>query len=193
MELDSRSWLLSGDFGQCRLSRADATQVEAVRQIARATYFDAFAALNTPEDMQLYLDTAFHPEKLRADLSEATNFYWLLEKEGVVIGYIKLQSDFDTSDPSIPRPVLEKRSILLERFYLDARWHGSGLAQAMMNFCLLFSKRLNFQILWLGVWQLNQRALAFYRKWNFEIAGSHVFMMGQDAQADYWMLRDLSV
>jgi ribosomal protein S18 acetylase RimI-like enzyme len=45
--------------------------------------------------------------------------------------------------------------------------------------------------IYLGVWEHNHRAIAFYRKCGFEVAGSHVFQMGDEAQNDLWMERRL--
>jgi len=42
---------------------------------------------------------------------------------------------------------------------------------------------------WLGVWEHNPRAIAFYRKWGFEAVGEHVFVVGTDPQRDLVMTR----
>ena len=39
-------------------------------------------------------------------------------------------------------------------------------------------------MLWLGVWERNPRAQAFYRKSGFADVGSQVFLVGTDAQTD---------
>ena len=45
--------------------------------------------------------------------------------------------------------------------------------------------------LWLGVWERNARAKAFYGKNGFVDVGSHVFMVGTDAQTDRILVRQL--
>ena len=45
--------------------------------------------------------------------------------------------------------------------------------------------------MWLGVWERNWRAQAFYRKWEFTVVGDHVFLLGSDAQTDLLMERRL--
>ncbi len=45
--------------------------------------------------------------------------------------------------------------------------------------------------LWLGVWQKNERAIGFYRRWKFETVGTQFFPMGPDLQEDWVMLREL--
>ena len=43
--------------------------------------------------------------------------------------------------------------------------------------------------MWLGVWERNARAIAFYAKWGFIDIGDHVFMLGSDRQTDRIMWR----
>jgi ribosomal protein S18 acetylase RimI-like enzyme len=45
---------------------------------------------------------------------------------------------------------------------------------------------------WLGVWERNLRAQAFYRKHGFAVVGTQVFMMGSDAQRDFVMAKPLA-
>jgi diamine N-acetyltransferase len=45
---------------------------------------------------------------------------------------------------------------------------------------------------WLGVWEKNQRAIEFYRKWGFRQTGSHIFSLGDDPQTDLIMVLELS-
>jgi len=45
--------------------------------------------------------------------------------------------------------------------------------------------------LWLGVWERNDRAQAFYRKCGFTHAGDHIFLFGTDPQTDLVMITPL--
>jgi diamine N-acetyltransferase len=44
------------------------------------------------------------------------------------------------------------------------------------------------QTLWLGVWERNARAIAFYRKRGFQDVGRHQFLVGTDRQTDRLMV-----
>jgi GNAT superfamily N-acetyltransferase len=74
----------------------------------------------------------------------------------------------------------------------DQSWHGRGVAQALMQRVELEASRRGGRTLWLGVWEHNARAKAFYRKNGFVDVGSHVFMVGTDAQTDRIWVRPLS-
>ena len=44
---------------------------------------------------------------------------------------------------------------------------------------------------WLGVWERNARAQAFYGKYGFRPVGTHVFMFGDEPQTDEIWMRPL--
>jgi ribosomal protein S18 acetylase RimI-like enzyme len=45
--------------------------------------------------------------------------------------------------------------------------------------------------LWLGVWERNERAIAFYRKSRFADVGTQTFVLGTDRQRDLVLARPL--
>jgi ribosomal protein S18 acetylase RimI-like enzyme len=79
----------------------------------------------------------------------------------------------------------------LQRFYVDTPWHGRGVAHALMEAVIGTSKALGGDVLWLGVWERNARAIAFYRKQGFERVGAKTFRLGADVQTDDVMCRAL--
>ena len=46
--------------------------------------------------------------------------------------------------------------------------------------------------MWLGVWEFNPRAQAFYEKYGFYEVGRHIFQLGSDPQTDLLMQKDLN-
>ena len=58
-----------------------------------------------------------------------------------------------------------------------------------MAACIEFAGQQGYESIWLDVWQKNERALAFYRKWGFSIVGSQPFLLGHDLQEDFIMVR----
>ena len=58
-----------------------------------------------------------------------------------------------------------------------------------MQRCIDEARETGFQTIWLGVWERNSRALAFYRKWDFREVGEHIFQLGSEPQRDILMQR----
>ena len=83
------------------------------------------------------------------------------------------------------------RPIELWRFYVNRQWHGRGTAQALMARVTAEAGDTGAQTLWLGVWERNPRARAFYATCGFIDVGEHVFLFGTDPQTDRVMARPL--
>ena len=77
------------------------------------------------------------------------------------------------------------------RFYVDKPWQGRGLAAQLMRAVEKRALERGARELWLGVWERNERAQAFYRKHGFRQVGTQIFVVGTDPQTDHVMLREL--
>ena len=165
--------------------RGIAADAEMLVELAVRTYSETFSAVNTPENMRAYLSSAFTLPQFEADLGNPRVAIQVAETDRSLIGYSKLVAGH------VPDCVRGEAAIELERFYIDRRWHGSGVAASLMERCLTEAKRRGFKTIVLGVWEKNFRAQAFYRKWGFERVGEHIFQMGDDPQVDWWMERSI--
>ena len=165
-----------------------ATQADCalLAEFGARTFHDAFAAQNTPENMSAYLAKTFGADQQRAELSDPQNTFLIAENDGTAIGYAQLR----TSEP--PACVSGTKPIELVRLYVSAAIQSSGVGGKLMEACLNESRRRGHQTIWLGVWQQNTRAQAFYKRWHFSIVGEHIFQLGDDRQLDWIMQRSLA-
>jgi diamine N-acetyltransferase len=170
---------------QLAIRLATRDDLDALTDLASRTFYDAFAPTNTPENMQAYMAEAFTVQQFVHEWEDPRATFYLAEINGEMTGYAKLFR----SDP--PECVAERKAIELSRLYVDQPYHGKGIAAALMQHCFDTAKRENFAAVYLGVWEHNPRAQAFYRKWGFTRVGEHVFPMGDDPQIDWWMERSL--
>lgn len=79
----------------------------------------------------------------------------------------------------------------IQRLYVDQRFHGTGVAQALMSALQDAAVTGAADVLWLGVWEHNPRAIAFYTKSGFTPAGEQVFVLGRDPQRDLVLSKNL--
>jgi diamine N-acetyltransferase len=158
---------------------------ELLARIGAATFYEAFAADNSPENMAAYLASAFSPDIQAAELQSPDTVFLIASSGGEPAGYAKLQMS------DAPGYVGGERPIELARFYVEAAWHGRGVSHALMRETIERALGDGHDVLWLGVWDRNGRAVAFYRKWGFEVVGSKPFLLGSDLQTDYVMKRHL--
>ncbi|MCF2706261.1 GNAT family N-acetyltransferase [Arcanobacterium haemolyticum] len=159
--------------------------LEALRDISIATFTETFGEDNTPEDLAKYLDKSYAPDVLRAQILNPESMFFLAEREGEVIGYLKLNfGKAQTED-------MGASSLEVERIYILSTGKRSGTGSLMIRRALSEAEQRGLSRVWLGVWEHNLAARAFYEHFGFVVTGSHVFQLGDDAQTDLIMERPL--
>jgi ribosomal protein S18 acetylase RimI-like enzyme len=152
---------------------------------AARIFEETFGSANHPGDMALHLSTAYGLAQQTQELSDPAIGTLLLEIDGALAGYAQIR------EGKAPDCVLGPDPIEVQRFYVDRGWQGRGLAQELMNAVREAAAARGGRTLWLGVWERNERAQAFYRKCGFTDVGSQPFMLGRDRQTDRIMSRAL--
>jgi GNAT superfamily N-acetyltransferase len=162
-----------------------ATSSDAVllAELAASTFRETFAPHNQSHDMALHEAEAYGPRQQGRELADPSIVTLLVEVAGKPAGYAQLRCG------AAPACVGGEAPIELWRFYIAGDHHGQGIAQALMRRVETEAERLGARTLWLGVWEHNERAKAFYRRCHFADVGSHVFKIGTDAQTDRIMAR----
>jgi ribosomal protein S18 acetylase RimI-like enzyme len=162
---------------------ASALDASMLAELGARTFSETFSADNTAEDMAAYVGSSFSVAAQAAELADPHTTFLIAEIDGVALGYAKLHAGQPAAG------VEGDNSIELVRLYVSREWHGRGVAQTLMRACLDHAKGAGHETMWLGVWEQNERAKAFYRKWDFRAVGEHVFQLGSDAQRDIVMER----
>jgi ribosomal protein S18 acetylase RimI-like enzyme len=88
--------------------------------------------------------------------------------------------------------VAARDAIEVARLYAAREAIGSGVGAALMRECIAHAASLGRGALWLGVWERNARAIAFYERWGFRDVGMQHFQLGADRQVDRVMLRRIT-
>lgn len=161
---------------------ADAARLAAV---AASSFIDTFGAANTADDMAMYVAGAFGESIQRAELSEARHTVLFAERDGVIAGYAMMREGHAPAG-------VHGSAIEIARLYSVTEAIGSGVGATLMRACLAVAAERRKAGLWLGVWERNARAIAFYARWGFVDVGSQSFMLGRDVQTDRVMARVVS-
>jgi ribosomal protein S18 acetylase RimI-like enzyme len=173
-----------------KIRRATAADAAALAGIAGLTFAETFAPHNTAEDLALYLAEAYGEAQQRAELENPRYLTLVVDApaghDTPFLAYAQLRV-LETPDC-----VTGAEPVELYRFYLASSWHGKGLAQQLMAATrAAATQEFGGKTLWLGVWEKNGRAIAFYRKCGFQDVGSHGFLVGTDLQTDRIMVTGL--
>jgi ribosomal protein S18 acetylase RimI-like enzyme len=166
-----------------RAGRRDAKQLSS---LAEATFRDTFEATNTPENMALHCRTTYSETVQATEIADPDMVTLVCESQGTLVGFAQLRWG------GAPSCVAAAAPGEIQRLYVAREFHGLGIARKLMLACLDEMRARRSDVVWLGVWEHNPRAIAFYRKFGFAEVGEHIFPLGGDPQRDIVMARPVA-
>jgi GNAT superfamily N-acetyltransferase len=172
-------------MAEVRVAQATLSEMALVQALGREVYTETFQPYNTDENMEAYLAEAYNLPQLEAEWREPHSAYFLAWVENVPAGFLRLRKNDEVAHE------LGTNTLELQRLYIQRQFHGKGVAAKLMETYLQVARARAVEWLWLGVWEKNFRAQAFYQKWGFRKFGEHVFQMGDDPQTDWLLCRKL--
>lgn len=170
-----------------QLKKVTLIDIDQLQKIGRQTFFETFAESNTEENMKKYLENSFSTEKLHSELSNTNSEFYFAVEEDIVIGYLKI--NFGASQTELK----DDKALEIERIYVLKEFHGKKVGQLLYEKAIQIAKETKSNYVWLGVWEENHRALAFYKKNGFVEFDKHIFRLGNDEQTDIMMKLQLRV
>lgn len=166
-----------------RIRTASATDAPTIAALGAETFTASFGAQNTPENIAAHLAKSFGRDIQRRELADPAITYLVAELDGRLAGYSMVR------DGEAPSCVTGELPVEVRRFYVVHEFHGSGIAQALMDASANDARRRGGRTLWLSVWSLNPRAIRFYHKCRFQDVGAQTFLLGDDPQQDLVLAR----
>lgn len=157
---------------------ARSSDAASLAALAERTFRETFAADNSEENINQHCARKFSAEIQGAEISDPDMTTLLAEVAGELAGFAQIRR------VQAPACVPGERPAELHRIYVLSKWHGRGIAHELMHASYAAAARVGSDSIWLGVWEHNPRAIAFYRKCGFAVVGDHTFMLGQDRQRD---------
>ena len=164
------------------IRRAAVADAATVAELAERTFADWFGPHNRAEDMEAHRVRSYGEAQQRREIEDPDCVTLVVEQDGAAIAYAQVRRG------EAPACVMGESPVEIVRFYVDRPFHGQGIAQALMREALESARDLGGVTLWLGVWEHNPRAIAFYEKCGFRDCGSHPYLVGSDLQTDRVMV-----
>lgn len=158
---------------------------ELVADLSRQTFYETFAPQNSKENMEKFMNEQFTRQKLMDEVSEPWLLFFLAFINSEPVGYVKLR------DGAVPLDMINQSCIEIARIYSVQDQIGKGVGKKLMETCHDIAKQRQKKILWLAVWERNQRAIDFYTRWGFEKFGEQDFLLGDDVQRDWLMKKTI--
>jgi diamine N-acetyltransferase len=156
-----------------------------LQEISYETFIETFKEQNSPENMDAYLERAFNLNQLEKEISTFSSQFFFVYFNTEVAGYLKVNIQEAQSEN------MGDDSLEIERIYIRAKFQKLGLGKHLINKAIEIAEEQKKNKIWLGVWEKNENAIAFYKKLGFVQAGSHSFFMGDEEQIDFIMIKSL--
>jgi ribosomal protein S18 acetylase RimI-like enzyme len=173
------------DPHRLNIRRGTPADAAALASFAARTFAEAFGAQNSPDDLRAHQAETYGAEIQGRELASPDFITLLAERDGELVGYTQLRRG------KVPPCVTHDSPIEILRFYVDKPAQGTGAAQQLMRAAFDAARESGARHVWLGVWEKNPRAIAFYMKAGFVDVGSQVYVVGTDEQHDRVMVAGL--
>ena len=156
-----------------------------IADMSRETFYDSFAAMNSKENMDKFLNEQFTREALIKEVGAERNIFLLAYDGDKPVGYVRMREN------NIPPRLRTDQAIEIARIYVVRDCIGKGIGQLLMQYCIDTAIQKGYHTVWLGVWEHNQRAIDFYSRWGFVKFDDHDFILGDDVQKDWLMKKTI--
>ncbi|WP_066392981.1 GNAT family N-acetyltransferase [Neobacillus mesonae] len=156
-----------------------------LQEISYETFTETFKDQNSPENLSAYLERAYNLKQLEKELSNISSQFFFVYFNDEVAGYLKVNTNDAQSEE------MGDESLEVERIYIRSKFQKHGLGKYLLNKAIEIAMERNKKKIWLGVWEKNENAMAFYKKMGFVQTGAHSFYMGDDEQTDIIMTKTL--
>lgn len=186
------------------IRRATPADAEALSTLSRTCFTQTFGHLYDPADLETFLDEAYAPDVLRAELEDPNRATWLLFEDEADEGFSRPDSSpadhpsapeacdeapassashvpigYVTACPAhLPHPDVAPGDGEIQRLYILQGHQGGGRGTHLLKTALEWLERDGPRTLWIGVWSENYGAQRFYARHGFEIVGDYSFMVG---------------
>ncbi|MEO6304679.1 MAG: GNAT family N-acetyltransferase [Bacteroidia bacterium] len=163
------------------IKKVSLLEINILEDISKRSFIETYASKNTAKNMEAYLTDNFSPSQLKKQINDPGSEFYIASINDDAIGYLKInfgsaQTEFKTDN-----------FIEIERIYVLNDFQGKKIGQLLCNKAFQIGQQKKADLLWLGVWEENQKAIRFYKKYGFAEFDKHIFKLGNDDQTDLLM------
>ena len=160
------------------IRRATALDNELLARLAAETFPGNFVGLDEPAGMKGYIETRFTPDVQAAELAEPRSTFFIAYLGGEPVGYARVREE------EYPEALTSTNATEIHRLYVVQQHWSAGIGRALMQACIEEVRARGREVVWLGAWSENPRAVAFYRSLGFVDVGTKTFLLGEELHDD---------
>lgn len=166
--------------------RATSADAVALAALAEQTFIETYSEQNEPEQIRVHCAQNFGLDQQTAEIANPDYAVILAYQDQDLIGFAQV-----VKKPA-PESIDAENAVALYRYYVKREWHGKGIAQPLLAEAEKAALTFGADYVWLGMWEHNARALAYYQKVGFQHVGWMDYQFGDIIERDYVLLKRLS-
>ena len=167
------------------IRKVEIADVEVLAKLAKQTFRETFAHDNTEEQLQEYFEETYNLRVLSTELENSESETYFIMHEEEIAGFLKVNWGNAQTEREL------ENAFEIQRLYVLQTYQGFGLGKQLFEFALDLAEKNGFSWAWLGVWEHNTKAQAFYNRYGFEKFSQHRFMVGQKVDKDLLLKKKL--
>lgn len=164
---------------------ADHEDLKLLVALGMTTCYEAYLELDSPKDLADYCVWSFNERQLKSELDDANSTFLIAEFQGRAVGYAKLREGKKIAC------MTGKNAVEVQRIYILEKLKGRRIGERLINRCFEIAKDRGFATVWLGVWDKNTAAQAFYEKIGMTRAGWTDFSDGKNEFINMVFAKDI--
>lgn len=170
---------------EIHIKRATPEHAQLISDLSTITFIETYRGSCPDEDLMGFIDKYFNEEAINEELHDPEDLYYIAYADDFPAGYMRLKEQYDEY------PLSKKmKAIQLKRIYVLKEFQSQKIGAALMSFALQMAAEKDYELLWLGVWEGNEKAKQFYEKWGFEdINIPYRFQVGDTIHTDWWLTK----
>ena len=173
--------------GEVHFVTPDRALFERLLPIARRIFTETFSKDYDVAAFEAFCDRVYLPEGSMACEFAAPGVRWQVAVvDGAPVAYAKV------TPLRAPATDAAHGSLELQQIYVLSDWHGTGVAERLMEWAVGTAGELGASELYLTVFDHNERAKRFYTRHGFEEVGRCSFQLGDRIDDDRIWRRRLS-
>ena len=167
------------------LQKITKNNVQDLQEVSIQTFTETFKDNNSEKSLNDYLNTAYELTKKKKELENPHSEFYFAYFNNELAGYLKININ-DAQSEKMGENALE-----VERIYIKKSFKRRGIGRHLIETAEQLAKKYQKNLMWLGVWEYNPKAIAFYETLGFKVIGAHSFFMGEEEQTDLIMSKQL--
>ena len=170
-----------------KIRYATIKDTETLAKIGAETFWDTYHTDSHLEQQYIksHIAATFNHDAILTELNEKQIIYLIAEDETEEFGYVRLFPGNSRKQVSGENP------IEISRIYLRKKFWGKKLGADLLLRCFEEGIKFGCDVIWLSVWEYNERAIKFYKKFGFKTIGEHIFNLAGSSQTDLIMEKKL--